>query len=324
MFLLRTILNIKVTVSGVAEQFERGGTVIISNHFGYIDGFVLGSIFPAVFVTKREVKKWPVIGLWTTLYGTIFIDRQRKDQVGLLVSEMSRKLKQGANILLFPEGRATNGERMLPFQTAPLAAPLRNRSIIVPVTLVYKRIDDKEVSKANRDLIYCYDDMDFVPHFWKLLSLRSIEAVVTVQPNIECSRYEDNSAGRKKLALDCYHRVLEERVTADLPQEEKRFSKLARSLTWAKVGRVAFVLVCLTAGAGNAFAQQPAPKAAPAAEIDPKAIDALKAMGAQLRALKAFALRSETTIDEVAGQRAEGPVWRDGRLPRTQAQRFAH
>ena len=219
---LTTILNIKVTVSGVAEQFERGGTVIISNHLGYIDGFVLGSIFPAVFVSKREVKKWPVIGLWTMLYGTIFINRQNKNQVGLLVSEMSKKLKQGANILLFPEGRATNGERMLPFQTAPLAAPLRNRSIILPVTLVYKSVDDEPVSKANRDLIYCYDDMTFVPHFWKLLSLRRIEAVVTIQPKIECLRYEDNSAGRKRLALDCYYRILGDRVTVDLSQEEIR------------------------------------------------------------------------------------------------------
>jgi 1-acyl-sn-glycerol-3-phosphate acyltransferase len=207
-FLLRTILNIKVTVAGDAAQIEDGGTVIISNHLSYVDGFVLGSIFPVIFVSKREVKKWPVIGLWATLCGTIFINRQRKDQVGLLVVEMSRKLKEGANILLFPEGRATNGERMLPFQTAPLAAPLRNRSIIVPVTLVYKYVDDKAVSKGNRDLIYCYDDMGFVPHFWKLLSIRSIEAVVTVQPKIECSGYDDNSAGRKQLALDCYNRVL--------------------------------------------------------------------------------------------------------------------
>ena len=79
------------------------------------------------------------------------------------------------------------------------------------------------------------------------------------------------------------------------------FLLLARSSMCVKIGRVAFVLVCLwlTAAAGNGFAQQPAPKAAPAAEIDPKAIDALKAMGAELRALKAFALRSETTTDEV-------------------------
>ena len=224
-FLLSRILNIKVTVVGDAGQLEGGGCVIISNHLGYVDGFVLGSIFPVVLVSKREVKKWPVIGLWTILCGTIFIDRQRKNLVGLLVAETSRKLKEGANILLFPEGRATNGERMLPFQTVPLAAPLRNRSIIVPVTLVYKSIDDKAVSKANRDLVYCYDDMDFAPHFWQLLSLRGIEAMVTVQPKIECFRYEDNSAGRKRLAADCYDRVLGRRLNSDLSQEEKTIRK---------------------------------------------------------------------------------------------------
>jgi len=135
-FLLRRILNIKLTLVGDAGRLEGGGTVIISNHLSYVDGIVLGSIFPAVFVTKREVKKWPVVGLWTTVCGTIFVNRQRKDLVMSLVTEMSRKLNAGANILLFPEGHATNGERMLPFQTAPLAAPLRNRSVIVPVTLV--------------------------------------------------------------------------------------------------------------------------------------------------------------------------------------------
>lgn len=62
-FLLRAILNIKVTVVGDTGQQETGDHVIISNHLGYLDGFVLGSIFPVAFVSKREVKKWPMIGL---------------------------------------------------------------------------------------------------------------------------------------------------------------------------------------------------------------------------------------------------------------------
>ena len=74
--------------------------------------------------------------------------------------------------MLFPEGAATNGERMLPFQTAPLAAPLRSGATIIPVTLAYQSIDGQPVSAANRDLIYCYGDMDFAPHFVKLLGLR--------------------------------------------------------------------------------------------------------------------------------------------------------
>src|ERR1044072_776465 len=108
--LLRLILNIKVTVTGDEGQLERGGYVIIGNHVSYVDGIVLGSIFPIVFVSKREVKRWAVVGQWNTLCGSIFINRQRKELVGLLVHEMSGKLKQEANILLFPEGTSTNGE----------------------------------------------------------------------------------------------------------------------------------------------------------------------------------------------------------------------
>jgi 1-acyl-sn-glycerol-3-phosphate acyltransferase len=134
---------------------------------------------------------------------------------------MSRKLKQGANILLFPEGAATNGERILPFQTAPLAAPLRSRAIIVPITLAYQSVDEQPVSAVNRDLIYCYDDMPDAPHFWKLLALRQIEVTVTIQPTIDCSRYEDNSIGRKKLAEDCYNRVLGRMRKRDCTHKDK-------------------------------------------------------------------------------------------------------
>jgi 1-acyl-sn-glycerol-3-phosphate acyltransferase len=218
--LLRTILDIKVTVAGDDAQLEKGGYVIIANHVSYVDGIILGSLFPVIFVSKREVKSWPIIGQWTMLCGTIFVHRQRKELITLLIAEMSRKLNQEANILLFPEGTSTNGERMLPFQTAPLAAPLKNRSIIVPVTLTYKSIEDEPVSPANRDRVYWYADMDFLTHFWRLLSLRSLEAIVTIQPRIECFRYEDDSDGRRKLAEDCYNGVIGRPVAADSSEDE--------------------------------------------------------------------------------------------------------
>src|SRR5262245_36829381 len=218
--LLRMILNIKVTVAGDEGQLERGGYVIIANHVSYVDGIVLGSIFPILFVSKREVKSWPAVGQWNVLCGTIFINRQRKEEVGELVEEMMGKLKHEANVLLFPEGTSTNGEKMLPFQTVPLAAPLRNRSIIVTVTVTYKSINEQPVTAANRDSIYWYGDMDFVSHFWNLLGLSALEVLVAIQPKIECFRYEDNSAGRKQLAEDCYNRVLGRIVEKEAMEEE--------------------------------------------------------------------------------------------------------
>src|SRR5258708_40086562 len=108
---MRRILNVKITVEGDAGQLAPGGYVIISNHFGYLDGIVLGSLFPFIFVSKQEVKSWPVVGQWTTLCGTVFINRQRKGLIPLTVNEISQKLKQQANILLFPDGATTNAER---------------------------------------------------------------------------------------------------------------------------------------------------------------------------------------------------------------------
>ena len=221
-WLITRILNINIAVEGDVSQLERGGYMILSNHFGYLDGIVLGSLFPVVFVSKGEVKSWPVIGQWSKLCGTVFINRQRKGLIPLAVTEMSQKLKQGANILLFPEGAATNGERILPFQTAPLAAPLRSRAIIVPITLAYQSVDEQPVTAANRDLVYCYDDMRDVPHFWKLLELHRVDVRVTIQPMIECSRYEDNAAGRKKLAEDCYNRVSGQVRKRDCAHEDEK------------------------------------------------------------------------------------------------------
>jgi hypothetical protein len=39
--------------------------------------------------------------------------------------------------------------------------------------------------------------MDFITHFWKLLSLCGVEVLVTIQSKVECFRYPDNSLGRK-------------------------------------------------------------------------------------------------------------------------------
>ena len=59
-WLMRRILNIKITVEGDAGQLDAGGYVIISNHFGYLDGIILGSLFPVIFVSKTGSEKLAV------------------------------------------------------------------------------------------------------------------------------------------------------------------------------------------------------------------------------------------------------------------------
>ena len=214
---VRTTLNVKVAWKGDRDRLDSGGFLVVSNHLGYLDGIVLGSLFPIIYVSKLEVRGWPLIGQWTALCGTIFVDRKRKDKIPLLVEEIDRKLKE-ANVLLFPEGTSTNGERLLPFQSAPFAAPLRARAAIVPVTLTYRRVNGQPVDARNRDLIYWYGDMEFASHFWGLLGLKSVEVTVRVHPKIETSGYSNNSLSRKELSQACYDAISGKPGDKDFPE----------------------------------------------------------------------------------------------------------
>jgi len=205
--LVRVVLNIKIILEGEGNRPEKAGHFIVCNHLSYVDGIILGSIFPVIYVSKREVRGWPLIGQWTALLGTVFIDRKRKERTPLFVDEIVRKLRQKANVLVFPEGTSTNGERLLPFQSALFAASLSVRAPVVPITLTYRKVDGEPVSPANWDRVYWYGDMEFAGHFWALLGLRSVEVSVKIHPRIETRDYKNNSLSRKRLSLVCYDLV---------------------------------------------------------------------------------------------------------------------
>ena len=142
----------------------------------------------------------------------------------MLVDETIKKLREGANVLIFPEGTSTDGDRLLPFQTVSFAPPLIAGAAVVPVTLTYTAINDQPVSPVNRDQIYWYGEMEFMSHFWNLLGLRRIEVSVTIHPKIESSHYENNSSGRKQLSRDCYE------IISGLNLRSQKRSSPARTL----------------------------------------------------------------------------------------------
>jgi len=217
--LCRRVLGLKIRVEGDLTILRNGGGVVIANHLGYLDGIVLASLFPVCFVSKKEVSQWPLIGYWTKLIGTVFIERGRKERFPVFVDAVVKRLREGAHVLIFPEGTSSNGERVKPFQTAHFAVPLTVGARVVPITLKYESVEGIPLSRENRDLVYWYDEMDFVPHFWKLLELKSVEVVVKIHSTIDTSRYPHNSIGRKQLSQDCY-RLIVESTKDDLQKNE--------------------------------------------------------------------------------------------------------
>ena len=171
--------------------------LLISNHVSYVDILVLVSLAPSMFVAKREVKSWPVMGLLAQLGGTLFIDRQRRTHVGAVNDEIQTALDDGALVIVFPEGTSSDGQTVLPFKSSLLEPATRLKH---PLTIC--RLHYTLASGADDEEVCYWGDASFFPHLLNLLSKRRVRAVVRFAP------VKHHGADRKELAQQLHAAVL--------------------------------------------------------------------------------------------------------------------
>ena len=88
----------------------------------------------------------------------------------------------------------------MPLFNAPIYA---NKAISV-MCLNYKKINNNDFNIKNRDFICWYGDMSFLPHLWKLMSLKSILVEVNC-----CKTLYPQGMSAKELALSSHQIVSE-------------------------------------------------------------------------------------------------------------------
>ena len=57
--ILQFILGIKINLKGNLPAVREQGNFIISRHVGYLDGIILGGIFPANLISKKKSRDGP-------------------------------------------------------------------------------------------------------------------------------------------------------------------------------------------------------------------------------------------------------------------------
>ena len=131
------IIGLPLEVRGAAME---GPGVMVANHTGWLDIFVLNAVQPLYFVSKAEVAGWPGIGLLAKATGTVFIRRDRRE-ASAQQAVFAERLGQGHRLLFFPEGTSTDNRRVLPFKTTLfqsfLATDLREEIFVQPVSVLY-------------------------------------------------------------------------------------------------------------------------------------------------------------------------------------------
>ena len=192
------ILGIRIRVYGSLSV--RRPLFVVANHASYLDIFVLGSVLPSVFVSKQEVRRWPVIGSVASWQQTIFIARNPRapaDEIKPIVDA----LNAGQNVTVFPEGTSTDGRSVLPFKSPLFDAAKTANAFIQPIGLVYRERHGGVISQKDRDFYTWGTDAPFFTHFLRLILRPGVLVEVWIRPHLAPDQ------GRKELANIACRRV---------------------------------------------------------------------------------------------------------------------
>ena len=96
--------------------------LFVSNHVTWLDIFALGGATGAVFVSRDDVERWPVLGWLAGLNDTIYVARQARRAVHGQADLLRRALAAGKAVALFPEGTTEGGHVVLPFRPSLFAS----------------------------------------------------------------------------------------------------------------------------------------------------------------------------------------------------------
>lgn len=116
-----------------------GGPVLrVANHLSWLDILVMNAVAPSRFVSKAEVRQWPLIGTLTVGAGTLLIEREKRRDAMRVVHHMAESLQAGDAVAVFPEGTTSNGEALLPFHANLLQAAVVTDAPVQPWALRYR------------------------------------------------------------------------------------------------------------------------------------------------------------------------------------------
>lgn len=129
-------LGVQVELSG---HFRPGPNLLVANHVSWLDILAIHSVCPrARFVSKSEVRHWPLIGRLVDCAETLYLERERKRDALRVVHQIAEALRAGAMVAVFPEGTTGEGKALLPFHANLLQAAIATATPIQPAVLHYR------------------------------------------------------------------------------------------------------------------------------------------------------------------------------------------
>lgn len=168
-----TRLGMQLQVQG---RFKPGAKLIVANHVSWLDILAIHAVCPqARFVSKADVRRWPLINRLVDAADTLYIERERRRDAMRVVHQTAEALRAGDTVAVFPEGTTGPGPELLPMHANLLQAAIAAEAPLQPVVLRFADAD----SAFSPSAAYI-GDTTLAQSLWMIARGRQLRVQVTV------------------------------------------------------------------------------------------------------------------------------------------------
>jgi len=158
----------------LGQPVVAGPALLVANHISWLDILVIHAARYCRFVSKSDIRDWPMLGLLATGSGTLYIERSRRKDALRMVRDMAQAMQDGDVLAVFPEGTTSDGLSLLPFHANLIESAIAAQAPVQPLAL---RFVDARSGEPTLAPCYIGDDT-LIASVWRTLKAPPIVAVV--------------------------------------------------------------------------------------------------------------------------------------------------
>ena len=197
------IVGLHLTTKG-DMPLDKNAALWVANHISWLDIPVIGSEGVA-FLSKAEIRKWPVIGWLGEKGGTVFIKRGGLNASKIASEKIAENIHAGDSVLVFPEATTTDGADVKRFHARIFAPAIDHDLLVQPIAIRY--LDENGERHPHIE----WGDESFMSNLTKILGVSNIHVEIHFLPLLNAGEFFE----RKHLAEHAYQQIRESVKTSE-------------------------------------------------------------------------------------------------------------
>jgi 1-acyl-sn-glycerol-3-phosphate acyltransferase len=164
-----TLCGLQIRTRGLAPGSP---VLVVANHVSWLDILAIASVLPVTFVSKIEIRSWPLFGRLACRAGTLFIHRGGKNAANQATEQITWYLLRGQSVAMFPEGTTSNGQHVRRFHARLFGAAIHADTLVQPLAIRYPH------PGGVHPAVPFVDKVPFYTHGWRVLGEKCIVAEI--------------------------------------------------------------------------------------------------------------------------------------------------